>query len=53
MEEQELNELLRSTLANPDSRSFRHMIATIMSQPTNPATDFTFDMDLHKVRRSQ
>ena len=49
MEEAELTEVLRSTIADPNSRSYRHMVNTILSQPLKPADDFTFDMDLHKV----
>ena len=49
MEEAELTEVLRSTLSQPDTKAYRHMISAIFGQRVDPATDFTYDIDLHKV----
>ena len=47
MEESELNEVLRSTIANPESRAYKLMVHTLHSQPVDIATDFTYDLDMH------
>ena len=49
MEEAELNEVLRSTIANPDSKLYKRMIDAIFSQPITPAMDFAYDNELYKV----
>ena len=49
MEEAELNEVLRSTIANPDSKLYKRMIDAIFSQPVTPAMDFAYDNELYKV----
>ncbi|XP_064601948.1 eIF-2-alpha kinase GCN2-like [Liolophura sinensis] len=53
MEEAELNEVLRSTISNPQSKTYRHMISAMLCQPVNPATDLTYDMDDRKMVFSQ
>ncbi len=40
----------RSTIANPESKLFKHMMNALFSQPVTPALDFMYDVDLHKVR---
>lgn len=52
MEEAELNEVLRSTISNPDSRTYKHMINTIFSQPVLTSTEFGYDSDLYKNKAS-
>ena len=47
MEEAELNEILRSAVANPGSKAYKHMIDAIYSQTINPITDSTYDGDLY------
>ena len=49
LEEAELTEVLRSTISQPDTKAYRHLISAVFSQRIDPATDFTFDIDLHKV----
>ena len=49
LEEEEIYEIFRSTLANPQTRSYKKMIATIFNQPTLRKFDFTYDNDVHKV----
>lgn len=49
MEEAALNEVLRSAISDPDSRSYHHMLNTIFSQPVLPAKDFAYDNDFYKV----
>ncbi len=45
MEEAELNEILRSTISNPQSRAYRRMIEAVFSQQVSPATDISYDID--------
>jgi len=49
MEEQEVDELFRSTLANPQTKSYKKLISTIFSQPISRKFDFIYDNDAHKV----
>ena len=42
-EEAELNEVLRSTIANPESKSYKHMIKAIYNQQVREAVDFAYD----------
>ncbi|KAF6023267.1 hypothetical protein EB796_018424 [Bugula neritina] len=48
MEEQEVDELFRSTLANPQTKSYKKLISTIFSQPISRKFDFIYDNDAHK-----
>uniref|UniRef100_T1IQL0 non-specific serine/threonine protein kinase n=1 Tax=Strigamia maritima TaxID=126957 RepID=T1IQL0_STRMM len=48
MEEAELQEMLRHTINNPQSKSYKHMISALFKQEVTPATDFTYDMDYYK-----
>ncbi|KAK3093827.1 hypothetical protein FSP39_020697, partial [Pinctada imbricata] len=48
MEEAELNEILRSTISDPHSKSYRRMISAMFSQTINAADDLMYDSDLHK-----
>ena len=50
MEEAELNEVLRSTISNPKSKAYKRMIDTMFSQPITPVMEYTYDIDIHKVR---
>jgi len=50
MEESELHEVLRSTIANPDSAAYKNMIQTIFMQSVAlPAADFAYDNDFYRV----
>jgi len=50
MEESELHEVLRSTIANPDSAPYKNMIQTIFTQSVAlPAADFAYDNDFYRV----
>ncbi|KAK7506996.1 hypothetical protein BaRGS_00001847, partial [Batillaria attramentaria] len=51
MEEAELNEIVQSTIANPQSSSYRRLVSALFEQQQlklNSITDLTYDMDLHK-----
>ncbi|XP_055957482.1 eIF-2-alpha kinase GCN2-like isoform X1 [Patella vulgata] len=48
MEEAELNEILRSTISNPQSKSYRRMIDAMFSQPVPLIQHLTYDNDLYK-----
>jgi len=51
MEEYELHEVLRSTIAVPESTAYKHMINTIFSQSAPlPKKDFAYDSSLYKVQ---
>ena len=50
LQEAELNEVLRSTISNPDSKSYRNMVSAMFSQNPVPAKDFVYDNDFYKVR---
>jgi len=50
MEESELHEVLRSTIANPDSTAYKNMIQTMFMQSVAlPAADFAYDNDFYRV----
>jgi len=50
MEESELHEVLRSTIANPDSAAYKNMIQTMFMQSVaQPAADFAYDNDFYRV----
>ena len=49
MEEAELNEVLRSAIANPESKSYRHMLNAVFAQPVLPAMDFAYDNEFYRV----
>jgi len=50
MEEAELNELIRSTIANPQSKGYKRMMTAIFQQKISRKFDFSYDHDVHKVR---
>lgn len=50
MEEEELDEILRSTIADPLSKAYRHMLTALFSQNVNAADDLLFDSEIYKVR---
>ena len=52
MEEAELNEILRATISDPHSKSYRRMINAMFSQSVSLADDHIYDSDLQKVRKS-
>ncbi|XP_022239338.1 eIF-2-alpha kinase GCN2-like [Limulus polyphemus] len=54
MEEAELNEILRHTVSNPQSKAFKQMVKSLFLQQMPPVADFTYDIDIQKgfiVRR--
>ncbi|XP_076353947.1 eukaryotic translation initiation factor 2 alpha kinase Gcn2 isoform X2 [Tachypleus tridentatus] len=54
MEEAELNEILRHTVSNPQSKAFKQMVKSLFLQQIPPVADFTYDIDIQKgfvVRR--
>ncbi|OWF52320.1 Eukaryotic translation initiation factor 2-alpha kinase 4 [Mizuhopecten yessoensis] len=52
LEEAELNEVLRSTISNTNSKAYRRMIGALFSQTINSAVDVLYDTDYHKVALS-
>ncbi|XP_033626734.1 eIF-2-alpha kinase GCN2-like isoform X1 [Asterias rubens] len=48
MEDTRLQEMLRHTISNSQSKAYRHMMHELFSQTVPPADDFTYDMDMHK-----
>lgn len=50
MEESELHEVLQHTMANVNGKAYRTMVGQLFSQQTSPVMDYTYDIDLHKVR---
>ncbi|TRY62517.1 hypothetical protein TCAL_00386 [Tigriopus californicus] len=46
VEEAELREMIKHSLANPKSSSYRHLIERCLSQNMDKAQDISFDMDL-------
>lgn len=40
--------MLRHTVSNPQSKSYKRMIAALFRQKSSPAADFTYDLDTHK-----
>lgn len=50
MEESELHEVLQHTMANINGKAYRTMVGQLFAQHTLPALDFTYDIDLLKVR---
>ncbi|XP_061166164.1 eIF-2-alpha kinase GCN2-like [Saccostrea echinata] len=50
MEEEELDEILRSTIADPLSKAYRHMLTALFSQTVNAADDLLFDSEFFKSK---
>ncbi|XP_061407608.1 eIF-2-alpha kinase GCN2 isoform X1 [Lethenteron reissneri] len=48
LEESELHEVLRHTLANPDGKAYRSLVGELFSQRVALPADFTYDIDVHK-----
>ncbi|GFX96444.1 eIF-2-alpha kinase GCN2 [Trichonephila clavipes] len=48
MEESELNNLLHTTVSNPQSRMYKHMISALFAQEVTPEFDFTYDIDVFR-----
>ncbi|OQR66098.1 eukaryotic translation initiation factor 2-alpha kinase 4-like [Tropilaelaps mercedesae] len=45
IEEAELNEMLRHTVSNPQSKTYKKLLGSLFNQPISPVGEFTFDMD--------
>lgn len=50
MEESELHEVLQHTMANINGKAYRTMVGQLFAQSNSPVMDYTYDIDLHKVR---
>lgn len=50
MEEEELDEILRSTIADPRSKAYRRMLSALFSQNVNAADDLLFDSEIYKSK---
>lgn len=50
LEESELHEVLQHTMANINGKAYRTMVGQLFAQYTSPVMDYTYDIDLHKVR---
>ncbi|XP_054720809.1 eIF-2-alpha kinase GCN2-like [Uloborus diversus] len=48
MEETELNSLLYTTVSNPQSRMYKHMINALFDQEVSTEFDFTYDIDVFR-----
>ncbi|XP_049955903.1 eIF-2-alpha kinase GCN2 [Schistocerca serialis cubense] len=48
LEEAELQEMVRHTLSNPQSKAYKYLVASCFSQEVTPAEDLTYDMNLPK-----
>ncbi|XP_045185726.2 eIF-2-alpha kinase GCN2-like [Mercenaria mercenaria] len=48
MEEAELNEVLRSAISDPQSKSYHRMISALFEQTVSLADDHVYDSDMHK-----
>ncbi|XP_031785554.1 eIF-2-alpha kinase GCN2 [Nasonia vitripennis] len=46
LEEAELQEMVRHTLSNAQSRAYKHLVACCFAQEVTPAEDITYDMNL-------
>lgn len=53
MEETELNSLLHTTVSNPQSRMYKHMISALFDQEVSTEFDFTYDIDAFKGQSSK
>ncbi|XP_071450666.1 eIF-2-alpha kinase GCN2 isoform X2 [Hetaerina americana] len=49
LEEAELQEMVRHTLLNPQSKAYKYLVASCFNQEVTPAEDVTFDMSLPRV----
>lgn len=50
LEDAELQELVRHTLSNPQSKSYKYLIASCFKQQMSTAQDVTYDMSVGKSR---
>ncbi|XP_038072297.1 eIF-2-alpha kinase GCN2-like isoform X2 [Patiria miniata] len=48
MEDARLQEMLRHTISNSQSKAYRHIIQELFHQTVPAPADFTYDMDMHK-----
>lgn len=49
LEEAEQNEILRSTISDPQSRAYKRLCNELFSQSVTSADDHLYDSDFHKV----
>lgn len=49
MQETELSEILRSTICNPQSTSYRYMLNAIFNQNVSSVQELTYDHDIYEV----
>ncbi|GAU88418.1 hypothetical protein RvY_01123 [Ramazzottius varieornatus] len=48
IEDAEVDEIIRHTVQNPQSKAYKRLISSLFSQPTNAVTDRTYDLDVRK-----
>ena len=48
IEEAEVDEIIRHTVQNPQSKAYKRLISSLFSQPTSAVTDRTYDLDVRK-----
>ena len=46
LEEAELQEMIRHTLSNTQSKAYKHLVASCFQQNMTPSEDIVFDMDM-------
>ncbi|KAF5298737.1 hypothetical protein FQR65_LT09606 [Abscondita terminalis] len=46
VEEEKMREMFRHTLNNPQLKEYKYLVASCFQQPTTPAQDITYDMNL-------
>jgi translation initiation factor 2-alpha kinase 4 len=51
MEEAELQEMFQHTLANPQSKAYKYLMASCFRQSISPAEELTYDMDILRLQR--
>ena len=52
-EEAELNEVLRSTISNPESKHYKRLLVDLLSQPGTSMIDTLYDHDIYKMYKVQ
>ena len=51
LEEEQLNDVIRSTVMNPGSRSHRHLLTNIFTQKSTETKENLYDLETYKVNR--
>ncbi|OQV13821.1 eIF-2-alpha kinase GCN2 [Hypsibius exemplaris] len=48
IEDAEVNEIIRVTVQNPQSKTYKQLLTSLFAQPTSAVMDLTYDMDIAK-----